>query len=114
MPANAEDGQAGQGGQGGRTSAVAISYAKKDRAPIVVAKGYGAVADSIVQRARDSGLYVHASPDLVKLLMHVDLDAQIPPQLYVAVAEVLAWLYRLEPSAPGLDSTPTPIPRSTR
>lgn len=79
-----------------RTSAVAISYAAKDRAPIVVAKGYGAVADAIVQRARDSGLYVHASPDLVKLLMNVDLDAQIPPQLYVAIAEVLAWLYRLE------------------
>jgi flagellar biosynthesis protein len=79
-----------------RPSAVAISYAAKDRAPIVVAKGYGAVADSIVRRARESGLYVHTSPDLVKLLMNVDLDAQIPPQLYVAVAEVLAWLYRLE------------------
>ena len=79
-----------------RPSAVAISYAAKDRAPIVVAKGYGAVADSIVRRARESGLYVHASPDLVKLLMTVNLDAQIPPQLYVAVAEVLAWLYQLE------------------
>ncbi len=79
-----------------RPSAVAISYAAKDRAPIVVAKGYGAVADSIVRRARESGLYVHASPDLVKLLMNVNLDAQIPPQLYVAVAEVLAWLYRVD------------------
>jgi flagellar biosynthesis protein len=78
-----------------RPSAVAISYAAKDRAPIAVAKGYGAVADSIVRRARESGLYVHASPDLVKLLMNVNLDAQIPLQLYVAVAEVLAWLYRL-------------------
>lgn len=79
-----------------RPSAVAISYANKDKAPIVVAKGYGDVAESIVRRARESGLYVHASPDLVKLLMHVDLDAQIPPQLYIAVAEVLAWLYQLE------------------
>lgn len=82
--------------QAGRPSAVALSHAAKDKAPIVVAKGYGAVAESIVQRARDSGLYVHASPDLVKLLMHVDLDAQIPPQLYLAVAEVLAWLHQLE------------------
>lgn len=90
-----------------RPSAIALSYANKDRAPIVVAKGYGAVADSIVQRARESGLYVHASPDLVKLLMHVDLDAQIPPQLYVAVAEVLAWLYRLDPAEPGPDSIST-------
>ena len=79
-----------------RPSAIALSYAKKDRAPIVVAKGYGAVADSIVQRARESGLYVHASPDLVKLLMQVNLDEQIPPQLYLAVAEVLAWLYQLD------------------
>lgn len=79
-----------------RPSAVAISYAAKGKAPIVVAKGYGAVADSIVRRARESGLYVHASPDLVRLLMNVNLDAQIPPQLYVAVAEVLAWLYGLE------------------
>ena len=82
-----------------RPSAVAISYANKDKAPIVVAKGYGDVAESIVRRARESGLYVHASPDLVKLLMHVDLDAQIPPQLYIAVAEVLAWLYQLEAGA---------------
>lgn len=79
-----------------RPSAVAMSYAAKDKAPMVVAKGYGAVAEAIVQRARDSGLYVHAAPDLVKLLMHVELDAQIPPDLYVAVAEVLAWLYQME------------------
>lgn len=80
----------------GRPSAVAISYAAKDKAPIVVAKGYGAVAESIVLRARESGLYVHGSPDLVKLLMHVDLDEQIPPVLYVAVAEVMAWVNQIE------------------
>ena len=79
-----------------RPSAVAISYANKDKAPVVVAKGYGDIAESIIRRARESGLYVHAAPDMVKLLMHVDLDAQIPPQLYVGVAELLAWLYQLE------------------
>ena len=84
-----------------RPSAVALSYAAKDKAPIVVAKGYGAVAEAIVRRACESGVYVHASPDLVNLLMHVDLDAQIPPPLYVAVAEVLAWLHQLE-----VDSAP--------
>jgi flagellar biosynthesis protein len=41
-------------------------------------------------------MYVHQSPELVGLLMQVDLDAHIPPQLYLAVAELLAWLYRLE------------------
>ena len=82
-----------------RQSAVALTYSDKDAAPLVVAKGYGVAAESIVQRARENGLYVHSSPDLVNLLMHVDLDQQIPPQLYVAVAELLAWLYRLEARA---------------
>lgn len=79
-----------------RPSAVALSHAGRGKAPIVVAKGYGDVAESIVRRARESGLYVHASPDLVKLLMHVDLDTRIPPQLYAAVAELLLWLHQLE------------------
>ena len=81
-----------------RPSAIALSYANKNQAPVVVAKGYGAVANSIIQRARDSGLYVHESAELVKLLMQVRLDDEIPPQLYLVVAEVLAWLYRLDPA----------------
>ncbi len=79
-----------------RVSAVALSHSAKDLTPIVVAKGYGVVAESIIRVARESGLYVHSSPDLVRLLMDVDLDARIPPQLYVAVAEVLAWLHKVE------------------
>lgn len=82
-----------------RQSAVALSYDDKTRAPIVVAKGYGVVAETIMREARENGLYVHASGDLVKLLMQVDLDQQIPPQLYVAVAEVMAWLHGLEEAA---------------
>jgi flagellar biosynthesis protein len=82
-----------------RQSAVALSYDDKTRAPVVVAKGYGVVADSIMREARENGLYVHASGDLVKLLMQVDLDQQIPPQLYVAVAEVMAWLHGVEDAA---------------
>ena len=81
-----------------RNSAVALSHSATDLTPVVVAKGYGVVAASIVRVARENGLYVHASPDLVKLLMAVDLDQRIPPQLYVAVAEVLAWLHQLETS----------------
>lgn len=96
MPANAVDQALRALGRPDRPSAIALSYADRRKAPIVVAKGYGAAADAIVQCAHDNGLYVHASPDLVKLLMHVDLDEQIPPQLYVAVAGVLAWLYQLE------------------
>lgn len=82
-----------------RQSAVALSYADKTRAPVVVAKGYGVVAESIMREARDNGLYVHASAGLVKLLMQVDLDRQIPPQLYLAVAEVMSWIHGLESRA---------------
>jgi flagellar biosynthesis protein len=62
----------------------------------VVAKGRGLLADAIIERAREAGVYVHESPALVSLLMQVDLDQHIPPELYLAVAELLAWLYRLE------------------
>lgn len=82
--------------QAARPGAVALSLGTAGQAPTVVAKGYGAVAEQIVQRARESGLYVHASSELVKLLMHVDLDSRIPPNLYVAVAEMLTWMHQLE------------------
>lgn len=80
----------------GRTVAVAVTYDAKDSSPRVVAKGYGTLAETIIRTARENGLYVHESPELVGLLMQIDLDAHIPPQLYVAIAELLAWLYALE------------------
>jgi flagellar biosynthesis protein len=82
-----------------RPSAVALSYLDKTRAPVVVAKGYGVAAESIMREARAHGLYVHASPELIRLLMQVDLDRQIPPELYLAVAEVRAWVHGLEEAA---------------
>lgn len=82
-----------------RTSAVAVRYDTQDTAPRVVAKGYGTIADTIIRTAKENNLYVHESPELVNLLMQVNLDAQIPPQLYVAIAELLAWIYALEEKA---------------
>jgi flagellar biosynthesis protein len=76
--------------------AVALAYRAEQGAPQVVAKGRGLVAESILDRARNAGVYVHESAELVALLMQVDLDQRIPPQLYLAVAELLAWLYRIE------------------
>ncbi|GHT84466.1 flagellar biosynthesis protein FlhB [Betaproteobacteria bacterium] len=76
--------------------AVALTYTQGDAAPRVVAKGRGLLAQEIIERARQAGVYVHESPELVSLLMQVDLDERIPPQLYVVVAELLAWLYRIE------------------
>ncbi|AFT87451.1 flagellar biosynthesis protein [Paraburkholderia phenoliruptrix BR3459a] len=84
-----------------RRSAAALVYDAhgSDPAPRVIAKGYGMLAEMIVQRAKEAGLYVHEAPEMVSLLMQVDLDARIPPQLYQAVAELLAWLHRLESGA---------------
>ncbi len=82
-------------------SAVALTYALTDAAPRVVAKGKGLIAEQIIARAQESGVYVHESPELVSLLMQIDLDQRIPPQLYVAVAELLAWIYRLESGRPA-------------
>jgi flagellar biosynthesis protein len=79
-----------------RQEAVALAYSAADSAPRVVAKGRGLIAEEIIARAREHGVFVHESPEMVALLMQVDLDARIPPQLYVAVAELLAWLYRTE------------------
>ena len=76
--------------------AIALAYSQTDAAPRVVAKGKGLIAEQIIARAKEHGVYVHESPELVALLTQVDLDEHIPPQLYVAIAELLAWLYRIE------------------
>ena len=82
-----------------RGAAVALSYEEGGKAPRVVAKGYGVTAESIIARAQEAGVYIHNSPALVNLLMQVDMDSQIPPQLYLAVAQLLAWLHQLEQGA---------------
>jgi len=80
-----------------RQSAVALAYSQgQGTAPRIVAKGRGLIAQAIIERAKQNNIYVHESEDLVGLLMQVELDQEIPPQLYLAVAELLAWLYRLE------------------
>ncbi|MGE5470050.1 MAG: EscU/YscU/HrcU family type III secretion system export apparatus switch protein [Bacteroidota bacterium] len=86
--------------------AVALAYRQIDAAPRVVARGKGLIAEEIIARAREHGIYVHESPELVALLTQVDIDQSIPPQLYLAVAELLAWLYRIEH---GEAATPPPI-----
>ena len=91
-----------------RQAAVALTYRAGQAAPQVVAKGRGLIAAAIIDKARAHGVYVHESAELVSLLMQVDMDQHIPSQLYVVVAELLAWLYRMElasstsvPALPG-------------
>jgi len=78
------------------SQAVALAYHEGKSAPRVVAKGGGLVAGEIIRRAREAGVQVHESRELVGLLMQVDLDSEIPPILYTAIAEILAWVYALE------------------
>jgi flagellar biosynthesis protein len=77
-------------------SAIALAYEAGDLAPRVVAKGNGLLAERIIAIAKEHNVYVHESQALLGLLMQVELDAHIPPQLYQAIAEILAWLYQLE------------------
>lgn len=95
--------------------AVALAYRTGETAPRVVARGRGALAEAIIERAREAGVYVHESPELVALLTQVDLDQRIPPQLYLAVAELLAWLYRIERGdSPAPLAAPVGLPESLR
>lgn len=84
-------------------NAVALAYLTGDTAPRVVAKGRGLIAEEIISRAREHGVFVHESKELVSLLMQVDLDRHIPPALYRAVAELLAWLYHIDSAQKNTD-----------
>jgi len=74
--------------------AVALKYGAWKRAPMVVAKGEGPVASKIKDVARRYGIPITRDDDLVELLAQVDIDREIPPELYAAVAEMLSFVYR--------------------
>ena len=74
--------------------ATALRYEGRD-APKVVATGKGLVADKILEAARAAGVPLREDPVLVQALATLDLEQEIPPELYRAVAEALAWAYRL-------------------
>ena len=79
-----------------RRAAVALKYdAALESAPRVVAKGHGLVAENIIALARAQGIPMREDADLVHLLTQIDLDQAIPPTLYKVVAELLAFVYRL-------------------
>jgi flagellar biosynthesis protein len=79
-----------------KSKAVALTYDKdKDAAPIVMAKGRGQVAEKIIETARAHHVPLVEDENLVQVLEALDLETQIPPELYRAVAEVLAFVYRL-------------------
>ena len=87
--------QTAQAAQAAR-QAVALAYGGGDGAPRVVASGSGFLAEKIIATAQEHGVFVHRSRELVGLLMQVELDREIPPAMYRAIAELLAWLYAIE------------------
>jgi flagellar biosynthesis protein len=75
--------------------ATALRYGGGEGAPELVAKGRGHVAEKILEAARAAGVPVREDPALVQALETLELGQEIPPELYRAVAEALAWAYRL-------------------
>ena len=74
--------------------AAALKYDReKDAAPRVSAKGRGAIAEKIIELARKHHIPIKSDPALVQILSKLDIDEQIPVELYKAVAEILAFVY---------------------
>lgn len=79
----------------GPRSAIAIRYdLAKDRSPRLVAKGKGVIADRILDLAKEHGVPVHQDPELLEALARLDVQQEIPGELYQIMAEVLTFIYR--------------------
>jgi flagellar biosynthesis protein len=76
--------------------AVALGYKPGMPAPRVLAQGKGEMAQAIVDRAKSLGIPTRTEPSLVAFLMELDLNAWVPPELFAAVAQVLAWAYEMD------------------
>ncbi|WP_256761441.1 EscU/YscU/HrcU family type III secretion system export apparatus switch protein [Cohnella sp. WQ 127256] len=84
--------------------AVALKYEpEQGSAPTIIAKGQGAIADEIMRRAQENGIPLQEDSSLVEVLSKLDLNQEIPPELYQLVAEVLSFIYRSDRRA-GLNS----------
>lgn len=80
--------------------AVALKYEPGERtAPVMVAKGKGHMADLILERAKENGIPVQEDSSLVEVLSKLDIDQEIPPELYTLVAEILSFVYRSDRKA---------------
>lgn len=89
MPEETED-------QSNRRTAAALGYdAEKDEAPKLLAKGTGELAERIIALAKEHGIPIKEDPDLIAVLAKLDVGKEIPPELYRVVAELLAFVYRV-------------------
>jgi flagellar biosynthesis protein len=80
-----------------RKEAIALSYeVTKNDAPKVIAKGKGLVADNILEKAKENNIPIQEDPTLIELLSKLNINDSIPEELYQAVAEVFAFVYRTD------------------
>jgi flagellar biosynthesis protein len=83
-----------------QNKAAALQYrAGSDSAPTLVAKGRGLVADRIIALAKKKGIPIHEDRNMVEILSTLELYEEIPPDLYKAVAEILAFIYKMSSKA---------------
>ena len=76
------------------TIAAALKYdGKRDSAPRVTARGRGVIAEKIIELAKKHKVPIKEDPALAQILSRLDIDEQIPPELYKAIAEILAFVY---------------------
>ena len=83
-----------------RLDAVALAYGQLE-APVVTAKGSDELALAIIAEAKKQGVYIAQDAQLVAALSLLDLQQEIPRELYTAVAVVLSWAYWLKGMKPG-------------
>ncbi|MGP4080248.1 EscU/YscU/HrcU family type III secretion system export apparatus switch protein [Pseudalkalibacillus sp. R45] len=87
-----------------RKSAVALKYDQStNSSPKVVAKGKGTTAEEILETARQNQVPIQEDTSLVQLLSKLEINQEIPPNLYQAVAEVFAFVYQLDQASKPKD-----------
>ncbi|MEE9258644.1 MAG: EscU/YscU/HrcU family type III secretion system export apparatus switch protein [Nitrospinaceae bacterium] len=84
-------------------SAVALKYrTDQDPAPKISAKGEGLVAERIIALAKENQVPIKEDPDLVQILSQVDINREVPASVYKVVAELLAFVYKMNQKYPNL------------
>ena len=78
-------------------SAVALKYDVQGAGvPTIVAKGHGQIAEKIIELARENDVHIHENPELLEILIRLEIGDEIPEALYRAIAEVIAFTYELK------------------
>ena len=90
---------------GPRRQAIALEYGGHTT-PVVTAKAQDELAIAMIAQAREHGVYVTEDPQLLAMLSRLNVDEEVPPELFTAVAVILSWVYWLNGMRPGDEKTP--------